>query len=142
MVFTTLTRRGMPLIRYRTGDISRFITEACPCGTQLKTLEHITHRLSGYLPVGRHYLTMADLDEALFAIDGVVNFTATMTNENGRDSLQLEVKIAEDRRVVPVVKAVTAAVPYAQYFDLRVSSVNVIPASMAKRTITDRRNHS
>src|SRR6266536_362816 len=30
IVFTTLTRRGMPFIRYRTGDISRFLPGVCP----------------------------------------------------------------------------------------------------------------
>ncbi len=142
VVFTTLTRRGMPLIRYRTGDVSRFITGPCPCETRLKTLEHITHRWDGRIPIGLHYLTMADLDEAVFAVDGVLNFTATMTNENGRDRLQLEVKIAEDRRTIPVIQAIMAVVPYTPYFDLRVSSVNTIPSSMAKRTLIDRRNHS
>jgi hypothetical protein len=78
----------------------------------------------------------------VFDIDGVLNFTATMTTDNSRDSLRLEVKSAEGRRVMSVVKAVTAAVPYAQHFDLRVSTVEAIPPSMAKRTITDRRNHA
>ena len=32
VVFTTLTRTTMPLIRYRTKDIARFIEEPCPCG--------------------------------------------------------------------------------------------------------------
>src|SRR5690606_23928917 len=32
VVFTTLTRTAMPLLRYRTGDISRFLPEPCPCG--------------------------------------------------------------------------------------------------------------
>ena len=35
VVFTTLNRRGMPLIRYRTGDIARIIPEPCPCGSSL-----------------------------------------------------------------------------------------------------------
>ncbi len=84
------------------------------------TLERITHRWSGRVPIGARYLTMADLDEALFAIDGVLNFTATMIRENERDRLHLEVKIAEGRRIMSVIQAITAAVPIAQYFDLRV----------------------
>lgn len=44
VVFTTLTRRAMPLIRYRTGDFSRFIPGPCPCGTGLRTLAHIGDR--------------------------------------------------------------------------------------------------
>ena len=44
VVFTTLTRCAMPLIRYRTGDFSRFIPEPCPCGTLLRTLAHVGDR--------------------------------------------------------------------------------------------------
>jgi phenylacetate-CoA ligase len=39
IVFTTLTRKGMPLIRYRTRDLSRFRTEPCPCGADLRRLD-------------------------------------------------------------------------------------------------------
>ena len=49
MVITTLTRLGMPLIRYRTGDLSRFIPDLCPCGTILHTLEKVARRWSGYV---------------------------------------------------------------------------------------------
>lgn len=44
IVFTTLTRKGMPFIRYRTGDRSRFLTEPCPCGCILKRLERVGPR--------------------------------------------------------------------------------------------------
>lgn len=44
VVFTTLTRRAMPLIRYRTGDRSRFLPGPCPCGTALRTLAHVGDR--------------------------------------------------------------------------------------------------
>jgi phenylacetate-coenzyme A ligase PaaK-like adenylate-forming protein len=39
VVFTTLTRKGMPFIRYRTGDTSRWLTEPCGCGSVLKRLD-------------------------------------------------------------------------------------------------------
>ncbi|MEZ4592299.1 MAG: hypothetical protein R3D55_14310 [Chloroflexota bacterium] len=50
LVFTTLTRRGMPLIRYRTGDISRFLPGVCACGTTLRQLEKIRFRWHGRFP--------------------------------------------------------------------------------------------
>jgi phenylacetate-CoA ligase len=142
VVFTTLTRCGMPLIRYRTGDVSRFITAPCPCGTRLKTLERVTQRWSARVPVGTGYLTMADLDEALFAVDGVLNFTAALMHENNHDCLQINVKIADGGKLLPVVQAIAKAVPQSRYFDVRVSSVADIPPGMAKRTIIDRRNHT
>ncbi|GAB1475678.1 hypothetical protein MASR2M70_05100 [Bacillota bacterium] len=44
VVFTTLTRGGMPLIRYRTGDISRWIPGQCPCGSILKRMDKVLPR--------------------------------------------------------------------------------------------------
>lgn len=44
IVFTTLTRQGMPLIRYRTGDISRIIREPCSCGSVLRRLDRVRNR--------------------------------------------------------------------------------------------------
>lgn len=44
IVFTTLTRKGMPFIRYRTGDRSGFLPEPCPCGSILKRLNRVGDR--------------------------------------------------------------------------------------------------
>jgi len=44
VVFTTLTRMGMPFIRYRTGDRSRWLTESCACGSILKRLDKVGER--------------------------------------------------------------------------------------------------
>lgn len=80
VVFTTLTREGMPLIRYRTGDLSRFHTNPCACGSCLRRLEKVRSRLTGQLPLMPHQtLSMADLDEALLPLPGVVNFTASLS---------------------------------------------------------------
>ena len=80
VVFTTLTRQGMPLIRYRTGDISRFIIEPCPCGSRLRRLERVYSRQAGqvYFGQGGPPVTMAELDEVLFPLPGLVDFTATL----------------------------------------------------------------
>ena len=45
IVFTTLTRRAMPLIRYRTGDFSRWLPGACACGSVLKRLDKVGDRV-------------------------------------------------------------------------------------------------
>ncbi|GIK63469.1 MAG: hypothetical protein BroJett018_12630 [Chloroflexota bacterium] len=137
VVFTTLTRRGMPLIRYRTGDVSRFIPDSCPCGTCLKTLEKVTHRLNGQVMIDGKSITMADLDEALFPLDGVLNFRATVLRENGLDTLQLEVKFIgelEPARVVQAAQTLTSRVT--------VQLVSDLPTSMAKRAIVDTRGHA
>lgn len=78
IVFTTLTRRGMPLIRYRMGDRSRFIPGNCPCGTALRTLEKVSGRFGGFVVVGDALLRMPDFDEALFGVPGLLNFSVTV----------------------------------------------------------------
>ena len=44
MVVTTLCKEGVPLIRYRTRDLSRFIPEPCPCGLALPRHDRIMGR--------------------------------------------------------------------------------------------------
>lgn len=44
IVFTTLTRKGMPFVRYRTGDRSMWITGQCQCGSKLKRLARVGDR--------------------------------------------------------------------------------------------------
>ena len=77
VVFTTLNRTAMPLIRYRTGDVSRFVPGQCGCGTILKRLERVRGRVDGDIRVGAGgRLNIAMLDEALFAVPAVLDFSA------------------------------------------------------------------
>lgn len=90
VVVTTLTRHGMPLVRYRTGDLSRFLTEPCPCGTVLKRLEWVRGRLRGSVCLGGNFaLTVADLDEALFPLQGLLNFQVEVTGDMETGVLQV-----------------------------------------------------
>jgi phenylacetate-CoA ligase len=91
IVFTTLTRRGMPLIRYRTGDLSRFSRGKCPCGTQLRTLERVSGRVgAGVRLSGGVSCSMAELDEALFPVSGLLGFSASVVHSSARDCLRIE----------------------------------------------------
>ncbi|MBZ0304531.1 MAG: AMP-binding protein, partial [Anaerolineae bacterium] len=114
LVFTTLTRQGMPLIRYRTGDISRFIPTRCPCGTSLKLLEKIRHRLSGHIGIGEGCLTMAELDEALFSLENILDFKATIGYENAQDCLNLEIKWMGQDQTAAALDAVRSNIPLTQ----------------------------
>ena len=44
IVFTTLTRKAMPFIRYRTGDFSKWLPGVCGCGSILKRLGKVSDR--------------------------------------------------------------------------------------------------
>jgi len=91
VVFTTLTREAMPLIRYRTGDMGRFVTGPCPCGSSLRLLAGVRGRIGGIAGLaGGGSVTLADLDEALFALDDVLDFRARLAAEGEVDVLAVE----------------------------------------------------
>jgi phenylacetate-CoA ligase len=93
VVFSTLTREAMPLLRYRTGDISRILLEPCPCGTVLKRMAHVDERVDSRvtLPSGRT-LSQGDFDEVLLPIDGLTDFKIRFTNDHDHASLVLLVR--------------------------------------------------
>lgn len=96
VVFTTLTRQGMPLLRYRTGDISRFITQLCPCGSILRRLERIRSRKGSEVYFGQNrMITLADLDEVLFLLPDVVNFNV-MVNYSEQIRLKIVLEVLSD----------------------------------------------
>ncbi len=85
----------MPLIRYRTGDISRFIAEPCACGTVLKTMDRVQYRIASTIRLrGGHLLTMSELDECLFGVEGIIDFDAVLTMHENMEILVLKVKIS------------------------------------------------
>lgn len=95
VVFTTLTRQGMPLIRYRTGDIARFIHGPCPCGTVLKRMAPVKDRVKGRIALaGEGVLSMSLLDEALFEVSGVLNFQAVISCNGHADCLGIKAQVA------------------------------------------------
>lgn len=149
IVFTTLTRRGMPLIRYRTGDVSRFIRGSCPCGTILRSMEVVKQRISGKtLLAGTDFLT-TELDEVLFSLNGVLDYQSTLTEMGGKECLILKIKSQEKNKIDPVsVKHALRSVPAVQQgidrgtLEVIVGEVSkFIPISKgtAKRMILDKR---
>ena len=151
IVFTTLTRQGMPLIRYRTGDLASFLPGPCPCGTSLKTMAQVKGRIRErfQLPGGAK-LSLADLDEVLFGVDGLLDFRATLTREGQRECLEVEASIlggSSERMVSDIrgklctVEAVGSAVKTG-LFQVSVSTVEgpgPCRPGHAKRTLSDRR---
>ena len=149
VVFTTLTRVGMPLVRYRTGDLSRWLAGPCPCGTGLRTLAHVTTRVGAAVPLGTAgLLAQADLDEAVFGVEGVLDFAGSVTRPGTRAALAIRVEAAQrpsavvrdevDRalRTVPVIVGANASGDLAS-IEVIVGSGHVSGPTLAKRSVRD-----
>jgi phenylacetate-coenzyme A ligase PaaK-like adenylate-forming protein len=76
LVFTTLARRGMPLIRYRTGDFAGFVPDPCSCGRTSKRISSPWRMRGNFLQLFGRRLTMPELDEILFSCPKIMDYSA------------------------------------------------------------------
>jgi len=91
VVLTTLTRRGMPLLRYRTGDLSSLTHAVCACGSPVARLQRIQGRIENRVSPGRRGpVSLSELDEVLFAIPGVMDFGVQVR----KAEMRLEIAVA------------------------------------------------
>ena len=141
VVFTTLTRRGMPLIRYRMGDRSRFIVNDCPCGTKLRTMEKIRGRFSGFVSVGDETLKLPDLDEVLFPVQGLLNFSVTVSGSGGDESLLVEAQILTDEDSTCEVEQAVESLSSKRKIVKCYHNPNEV-GSLLKRVILDKRGNN
>jgi phenylacetate-coenzyme A ligase PaaK-like adenylate-forming protein len=151
VVFTTLNRQAMPLIRYRTGDIARFLPEDCPCGSILRRLGKVQARKKNeVLLTPQLRLQMSMMDEALFAIDGVLDFQAELVADDGRSLLCVMLHCDADRfpeaarsarQALAGMPTVRAAMDQGtlDIGPIRYSSDKWFTTGTAKRTFIDRR---
>lgn len=141
VVVSTLTRCGMPLIRYRMGDRSRFLPGLCSCGTVLKRMEVVSGRYDGFIPLGGVLLRLTDLDEALFPIPGLLNFTAAVTGAEDRPVVEIEAQMLTDEDAASEVERALCSLPAAGVADwiVRCRRAPDEAPSLRKRVIVDRR---
>jgi phenylacetate-CoA ligase len=86
----------MPLLRYRTGDISRFMREPCPCGTVLKRMAHVDERVDSRVTLpGGSTLSQGDFDEVLLPIDGLTDFKVLFGRDHDHANVVLRVRCDE-----------------------------------------------
>jgi phenylacetate-CoA ligase len=71
VVITTLRKEGMPLIRYRTRDLSHVYRDACGCGSPHPRIAHLTGRTDDMVKVRGVAIFPAMVDTILHRVDGV-----------------------------------------------------------------------
>jgi len=106
IVVTTLAAEAMPLVRYRTGDLSRWLPGPCPCGGPLALLGPVQGRRDQAIALPGGTLTIQSLDDLVYAQPGVRGFTAALHRGDGADRLVLTVDADRDLDPGPVRAAV------------------------------------
>ena len=96
LVFTTLTKEAGPLIRYRTGDISRLITEPCRCGRSHVKIERVLKRSDDMLIIRGINIFPSQIEAILVDIEGLQpNYQIIVDKVGALDSLDLQVEVSD-----------------------------------------------
>jgi phenylacetate-CoA ligase len=91
LVFTTLTKEALPLIRYRTGDLGAIIEESCQCGRPSVRLAQLGGRRDDMMIIRGVNLYPSHVEQILTAVDGVAPHWRLILERSGPlDELTLE----------------------------------------------------
>jgi phenylacetate-CoA ligase len=94
LVVTTLSRRTMPLIRYRLRDVTRFIEEPCPCGATLRRMARIRGRRDEMVVMGAGNMHPEIFEKVLHDIEGISeNWQVAVRQEGRHDVLEFRLEL-------------------------------------------------
>lgn len=97
LVLTTLAKRAMPMIRYRTRDITAFIPEPCGCGRTLRRVRRIGRRSDDMFIIRGVNVFPSQIESALLAVEGTLpHYQIILTREKGLDEMELQVEVTAE----------------------------------------------
>ncbi|MDD2960458.1 MAG: phenylacetate--CoA ligase [Muribaculaceae bacterium] len=96
LVFTTLTKEAMPLLRYRTRDLCTLNIEKCECGRTLVRMGTILGRSDDMLIIRGVNVFPSQVESVLMDIyETTPNYVLTVDRKNNLDTLEIKVEIAD-----------------------------------------------
>ena len=96
LVITTITKEGIPLIRYRTRDITRIISEPCICGRTHRRLERMSGRSDDMLIIRGVNVFPSQIESVLYSIEGIEpHYQLIVEREGNLDTLEVQVEVNE-----------------------------------------------
>ena len=96
LVLTTLVREAFPMIRYRTGDITRLDYAPCECGRTLVRMQKVMRRSDDMLIVRGVNVFPSQIEDALFSVaQGETPYQIVVERKNAMDSLEVVVEVTD-----------------------------------------------
>ena len=94
LVITCITKEALPLIRYRTRDITRLMYEPCPCGRTTARMENLSGRTDDMLKIRGVNVFPSQIEEVLINTDGIgPNYEILVDRKNHSDLLTIKVEV-------------------------------------------------
>ncbi|MDE6777301.1 MAG: phenylacetate--CoA ligase [Oscillospiraceae bacterium] len=102
LVFTTITKTGMPLLRYRTHDICKLYPEVCKCGRTTVRMSRITGRTDDMIIVRGVNVFPSQIETVLVKTKGVVpHYQLIVDRIHNADTLEIKVEMTEEVFALP-----------------------------------------
>jgi len=97
LVFTTLTKEGLPLVRYRTRDLTKVTREKCRCGRTLVRMNKCLGRSDDMLIIRGVNLFPSQVESVLLEMSGIKpHYQLIVDRINNLDTLELKVEVDEE----------------------------------------------
>jgi phenylacetate-CoA ligase len=94
LVLTTLSKQAMPMIRYRTRDITSLLTGRCDCGRTMRRIGRIGRRSDDMLIIRGVNVFPSQVETALLQIEGTLpNYQIVLTRAQGLDQMEVQVEV-------------------------------------------------
>jgi phenylacetate-CoA ligase len=95
LVITTLTKEALPMLRYRTRDITRLSDEPCPCGRSHVRILRVTGRNDDMLIIRGVNVYPSQVEAVLVGFPGLApHYQIVLTREGALDAMTVEVELA------------------------------------------------
>ncbi|WP_439328927.1 phenylacetate--CoA ligase family protein [Desulfofundulus thermosubterraneus] len=98
LVITTLTKEGMPLLRYRTHDITRLLPHRCPCGSEYPMIDRILGRTDDMIKIKGVNIYPGQVDHVLKVTEGAGSeYQIILTRIEGKDHMLIKIEGEEGK---------------------------------------------
>jgi phenylacetate-CoA ligase len=144
LVFTSLTKEAIPIIRYRTGDLSSLTSEPCGCGRTFQRMAHITGRADDMLVVRGINVFPSDVEAVLMELPELApQYRLVVDREHALDTVEVQVEARREGGAVGEQVATHLRSSLGIAFVVTVVPGHTIPRSEGKALrVVDRRSLS
>jgi phenylacetate-CoA ligase len=97
LVLTTLGKKAMPMIRYRTRDITALAEETCECGRTLRRIKRISRRSDDMFIIRGINVYPSQIETALLKVEGSLpHYQIILTREKELDNVEVQVEVTPE----------------------------------------------
>jgi phenylacetate-CoA ligase len=97
LVLTTLSKQAMPMIRYRTRDVTAIIPEQCRCGRTIRRIRRICRRSDDMFIIRGINVFPSQVETALLAVEGTLpHYQIVLTRDKGLDQMEVQVEVTPE----------------------------------------------